>query len=306
VTAVTISVVIPTYNHAAYLREAIDSALAQTLPPLEVIVVDDGSTDDTAAVLRCYGDRIRTIRQANAGVAAARNAGVAAVIGDYIAFLDSDDVWALDKLERQAARFKADPRLGLVHGGVELVDAAGVTRSVVLHGLNGWVAADMLRFDRIVIAGPGSNIMVPTRVAREIGDFDSRLPPSEDWDFCYRVAVRYLIGYVPAVVLRYRQHPAGLHLNIRRMENGMMLALDKAFASDDPAVQNLRKHAYGRLHRILAGCYFEQRQRRAFAAHVVSSLRYDVRNLSYFAAYPLRAAGRATGHWRRSSTLPRP
>jgi glycosyltransferase involved in cell wall biosynthesis len=295
---VTISVVIPTYNHGLYLREAIDSALAQTLPPLEVIVVDDGSTDGTAAVLRDYGGRIRTIRQANAGVAAARNTGMAAVTGAYIAFLDSDDVWAPDKLERQAARFKTDPRLGLVHGGVEHIDAAGLARSVVLDGLEGWVAEDMLRFDRIVIAGPGSNIMVPTRVAREIGGFDSRLPPSEDWDFCYRVASRYPIGYVPAVVLRYRMHPAGIHLNIRRMETSMILALDKAFASSDPAVQGLRRHAYGRLHRILAGCYFEQRQPRAFAAHTIRSLRYDVRNLSYFTAYPVRAAARVTAHWR--------
>jgi len=295
---VTISVVIPTCNQALYLREAIDSALAQTLPPFEVIVVDDGSTDGTPAILSEYGGRIRTIRQANAGVAAARNTGMAAATGAYIAFLDSDDAWALDKLERQAARFKTDPGLGLVHGGVEHMDAAGVTCSVVLDGLEGWVAGDMLRFDRIVIAGPGSNIMVPTHVAREIGGFDSRLPPSEDWDFCYRVASRYPIGYVPALMVRYRLHPAGIHLNIRRMETSMLLALDKAFAASDPMVQALRRRAYGRLHRILAGCYFEQRQPRASAAHIIRSLRYDVRNLSYFTAYPVRAAARVAGHWR--------
>src|SRR4051812_3217208 len=119
----TVSVVIATYNHGRYLREAIDSALAQTHPPLEVIVVDDGSTDDTAEILQTYGGRIRAMRQANAGVAAARNAGLAAASGRYVGFLDSDDVWAPDKLARQLAVFDAQPALGLVHCGLERTDA---------------------------------------------------------------------------------------------------------------------------------------------------------------------------------------
>ena len=113
-----------------------------------------------------------------------------------------------------------------------------------------------------------------------------------DWDF-YRVATRYPIGYVREVLVRYRIHHAGAHMNIRRMENGMLLALDKAFASGDASVQRLRNHAYGRLHRILSGCYFETRQPRACVAHAIRSLRYDVGNARYFAAYPLRVASRA-------------
>src|SRR5947199_8414115 len=109
----------PAYNYARYLREAIDSALGQTCAPLEVIVVDDGSTDETPEVLSSYGDRIRVIRQQNQGVAVARNAGIAAAGGDYLAFLDSDDIWYPRKLELQNARFRdGDRSHGLVHRGV--------------------------------------------------------------------------------------------------------------------------------------------------------------------------------------------
>jgi hypothetical protein len=88
-------------------------------------------------------------------------------------------------------------------------------------------------------------------------------------------------------------HGNGIHLNIPRMENGMLMALEKAFRSPDPAVQSLRKHAYGRIHRILAGCYFQRGEMRKFFRHMLKSMRYDLRNASYFAAYPLRVAQRA-------------
>jgi glycosyltransferase involved in cell wall biosynthesis len=289
----TISVVIPAYNYGRFLRDAINSVLAQTYPALEIIVVDDGSTDDTPQVLAEYGDRIRVISQSNQGVGAARNTGIAAARGEYIAFLDSDDIMRARKLECDIARFEADPELGLVHCGAESFDTAGKTRSVSLTGLEGWIAPELLGLDREVIAAPGSGIAVPKRVAEEIDGFDARLQPSEDWDFCYRIAVRYRVGFVPEVLVRYRLHGKGIHLNIPQMEKGMLMALEKAFLSPDPAVQSLRKHSYGRIHCVLAGCYFQSREPRLFVKHMLKSLRYDPRNLSYFAAYPLRVAARA-------------
>jgi glycosyltransferase involved in cell wall biosynthesis len=282
----TVSVIIPTFNYARFLGEAIDSALAQSYAPLEIIVVDDGSTDATSEVLAAYGDRIRVLRQKNEGVAMARNAGIAAARGDYLAFLDSDDAWYPRKLELQMPRFEAEPALGLVHCGAETIDSAGRMLSASTGGMEGRVAEAMLRMDREVINPQGSSIVVPKRVAEEIGGFDPRLPPSEDWDFCYRIAARYPVGYVAAALVRYRLHGLGIHHNIARMERAMLLAFEKAFA--DPAVQPLRRTSYGRLHRILAGCYFETRQPRSFVRHVLESLRYDPRNIGYFAAYPLR------------------
>jgi GT2 family glycosyltransferase len=296
----TISVIIPTYNYDRFLREAIDSVLAQTWPALEVIVVDDGSTDDTPRILADYGDRIRVIRQENLGASAARNTGIAAARGEWVAFLDSDDLWRPRKLECDAARIAADPDLGIVHCGAEQFDNTGKTLFVFLGGLEGWVAPDLLSLDREVIAAPGSGLTVRKAAAEEVGGYDPRLEGSEDWDFCYRIACRYRAGLVPEVLARYRLHGSGRHLNIPKMENGMLMALEKAFQSSDPAVQSQRNRTYGRLHLVLAGCYFQRREPRLFLKHVIKSLRYDARNLPYFAAYPLRVAARALG--RKSGT----
>jgi hypothetical protein len=171
---------------------------------------------------------------------------------------------------------------------VETFDGDGNTLEVFREGKEGHLAADLLRLDPSTIAMNGSNLMVPKRIAEELDGFDPRLPPSEDWDFCYRVAVRYRIGFVAAVLVRYRIHANGAHMNIGRMETAMGLAFQKTFASPDPAVQSLREQAYGRLHRILAGSYFQARQPRNFVRHMLESLRHDPRNLGYFAAYPLR------------------
>jgi len=102
-----ISVIIPTYNHCRFLVSAIDSALSQTLKPSEVIVVDDGSTDETSNLLNAYEGKIRVVRQKNQGVAAARNRGAEIATGEYLAFLDADDLWLPRKLEMQLNRFES-------------------------------------------------------------------------------------------------------------------------------------------------------------------------------------------------------
>ena len=256
-----VSVIIPTYNYGRYLGEAIDSALGQTLPPLEVIVVDDGSTDDTPQVLASYGDRIRVVRQKNSGVAVARNSGIAAARGDYVAFLDADDVWLPRKLELQLALF--DGAVGLVHCGVEF------GTKVQLPRINGDVADALLLLQPDVIHGPGSTVVVPTRVAQEIGGFDPTLPASEDWDFIYRVATRHRAAGVPEPLVRYRKHGSGRHDDIARMERGMLLAFEKAFATANPA---LRPRAYTRLYRILAASYLEAGDLVSFARTAIHYL----------------------------------
>ncbi len=111
-----VSVIIPVYNGEAYLAEALDSILGQTRPPQEIIVVDDGSSDGTSAVAQGFGPPVRTLHQENGGAPVARNTGVVAATGDFLSFLDSDDLWLPEKLERQLAAFAADPSLDVVFG----------------------------------------------------------------------------------------------------------------------------------------------------------------------------------------------
>jgi glycosyltransferase involved in cell wall biosynthesis len=288
----SVTVVIPAYNHARYVAAAVDSALAQTLPPAEVIVVDDGSTDDTPSVLSSYGARICLIRQPNQGVAAARNNGAAAGTGEWIAFLDADDAWLPRKLERQVACFAAKAEVGLVHCGVEEIDAAGRTLGSRLDGLEGQVAPELLQFRRAVILGGGSGFVVRRAVFDELDGFDPRLSTSADWDFFLRAACRCRVGFVPEVLLRYRLHGGNMHKNVDAMERDMLLGYAKAFA--DPALPRgiSRRRCYGSLHAVLAGSFFAARRYGKFLRHAAAALLLNPGMAGRFLGYPLRRWGR--------------
>jgi glycosyltransferase involved in cell wall biosynthesis len=284
----TISAIIPAYNHARFLAQAIESALAQTLPPVEVIVVDDGSTDETAEVLARYAGRIRVIHQANRGVAAARNAGAAAAVGDYLAFLDADDVWAPGKLAAQTARLLAEPDLGLVHCSEEQIDAAGATLGYLYDGLEGWVIEEFLLFRRAIIRGGGSGALIPSAVFQAVGGFDERLSTSADWDLYCRIAARYRIGFVPEALLRYRLHGGNMHTNFYAMEHDMLLAFAKAYSAATPEQRRLRRRGYGNLHTVLAGTFFSVGEYHKFASHAVKSLLLTPHNITRYLEYPVR------------------
>jgi glycosyltransferase involved in cell wall biosynthesis len=280
-----VSVIIPNYNYSQYLREAIDSVLAQTYPEIEIIVVDDGSTDGSREVLESYGQRISVIFQKNAGVSAARNNGVSQSCGEYIAFLDADDAWFPAKIERQVKMFESDAGLGLVHVGVVEIDGIGNSLLELVDGMDGQVADALLRFEGPVILGGGSGLMVPRRVFDEVDGFDTRLSTAADWDFYYRVAVKYKIGFVREPLVLYRMHGSNMHGNIKAMEHDMMLGYEKAFA--DGASAN-RSECFGNLHKTLAGSYFTVGRYADFARHAFKSVWNRPSNFGYFAQFPLR------------------
>ena len=287
-----VSVVIPNYNYAHYLRETIDSVLAQTYHEIEIIVVDDGSKDDSKEILAGYGDKIRTIFQQNQGVSAARNNGVKESSGEFIAFLDADDAWLSTKIEKQVARFRSDPKLGLVHVGVEEVDADGNSLVERLEGVEGKVSTILLMLIREGVLGGGSGMMVPRRVFDEIGGFDLRLSTSADWDLQYRVSERYTVSFVPELLLKYRVHNSNMHANVGVMEHDMMLAFEKAFRTNDAEIQAAKRTAYGSLHQILAGSYFVAGNYPAFIFHSIKSLYFEPRNISYFLKFGRRPSNR--------------
>jgi len=286
-----VSVIIPTYNHARFLSQAIESALGQTQQPAEVIVVDDGSRDQTADVLAAFAGRIRPLRQMNRGVAAARNAGAGLASGEFFAFLDADDIWLPPKLERQIACFLAESDLGLVHCGVEEIDESGAGLKRREDGLEGWVAHELLLFRRAVILGGGSGVMIPRAVFEDAGGFDERLSTSADWDLYYRIASRWRVGFVREVLLQYRLHGSNMHGNVRAMERDMLFALGKAFDNTERKPGVARRRCYGNLHTALAGAFFANGDSRRFLANAVKSLLLTPGNVGRYLGYPLR--------WRR-------
>lgn len=180
----TVSVIIPTYNRAAVVTEAIDSVLAQTFRDFELIVVDDGSTDDTRDRLAAYGERIRLICQENHGVSHARNVGIRAARGQYIALLDSDDLWLPKKLDTQVAAMTAQPDIPLCH-----TEEIWIRRGVRVNQMKkhqkqgGYIFTHCLPF---CVISP-SSVMIRRALFDDIGYFDETLPACEDYDLWLRV-----------------------------------------------------------------------------------------------------------------------
>lgn len=284
----TISVVIPTYNYSRFIGEALKSILGQTLPPMEIVVVDDGSTDETETIVTSFGERVEYIRQENAGVSAARNRGVAETTGELITFVDADDIVQPDFLEAMFGEFSAKSDVGLAHCGTRLFDSeTGETLSFDLDGGAEGVADNLLLWEGPGFPAPGL-VMVRREAFLEVGGFDPRQKVGEDWDFCYRVARKYQVAFVPKPLVNYRIHRAAAHHNLENMETGMSLFYEKAFSTEDPDVLRLKKRAMGNFHRVMAGSYFQAGRMGGFASHSVRSLLNRPANLAYFLAYPLR------------------
>ncbi len=207
-----VSVVIPTYNRAASLVEAIDSVLAQTYPEMEIIVVDDGSTDDTRKIIPQRYPQVRYFHQENNGVSRARNLGIREARGEFIAFLDSDDLWLSDKTEKQVACFNQYPDVGLVYTDLDVYDSTGSQpvlgmRSSKAEFSTGDMVVNLFtRFSPIT-----STVMMRKAVFETVGYFDEELKAVNDDNLWIRVAVRYPFRHIPEALMHFRRVP-GPHI----------------------------------------------------------------------------------------------
>ncbi len=287
-----ISVIIPNHNYGGYLAQAIESVLAQTCRPLDVVVVDDGSTDHSREVLRGYEGRLRVVCQPRQGVSAARNRGVRESRGELVAFLDADDVWLPDKLARQAQRLRAEPALGLVHCGAQLIDPTGRVLRDVTDGVAGEVTRDLLLFRRSGVVTGGSGMLLSREVFEEAGGFDTRLSTSADWDFFFRVGRRRPFGFIPEPLVQMRMHRANMRSNIQAMEHDMLLAFEHAFRAAGPELRRLRRACYGHLHLVLAGSFFQAGQPLPCLRHLLASLWRTPGASVRLAGWPVRWAKR--------------
>ena len=249
-----VSVVIPAYNCAQYLARAIDSALAQTYPNIECIVVDDGSTDDTADIISSFGARIRGFRQANAGASAARNAGIAAAKGKYIAFLDADDYWLATKISNQVRVFRANPGVVLVSCGFSWVRPNGpkdeppappppfqADRVKVFQTLSQLLRNPYLGTPTVV---------VDAEAVKQIGGFDSSLPVAEDVDLYFRLCADRPYAILDQPLARFQLRYGSLTTDVRGYADNLRVfdklegALPSLSTSDRALLQSLRMSVY--------------------------------------------------------------
>jgi glycosyltransferase involved in cell wall biosynthesis len=211
-----VSVIVPTFNGERFLEEALRSALAQTLPPLEVIVVDDGSTDASAEIAEAFGEPVRCIRQENAGVAAARNHGLSVARGEFIAFLDHDDLWPADKLELQVAALRDDSAADIVTGRMRVLGGSVPGRA--------WSVEDERE-------APGGAHLPAALIRRSafdrIGALDESVGgASDDLDWVVRardLGLRTLT--LDAVTLLYRWHGGNASTDVDSAAEGQLAAV---------------------------------------------------------------------------------
>jgi glycosyltransferase involved in cell wall biosynthesis len=287
-----VSVIIPTYNSAKYVVEAVESVLAQTWRDFEVLVIDDGSTDDTAQVMRRYEAPVRYLRQANGGVAVARNRGIAESLGRYVAFLDADDTWLPHKLVRQMEALRQQPHHRACYAALMMVDAdlnpTGISRSQ----RQGSSLEDLLTHGNVV-ATP-STVICERSLFNLVGGFDPVLSQCADWDMWVRLAAQTEFLYVDEPLVTYRQHEASMSRNASLLESDSLQVLSKGFAMPElsESLRTKRQAAFARNYMVLAGTYFHARRYRDFLRCAARAVTMDVHQFRYLTAFPLRMASR--------------
>jgi GT2 family glycosyltransferase len=220
-----VSVIIPTFNSSAVVVEAIISVLAQTRAADEIIVVDDGSTDDTAERLAVFGERIKYIAKPNGGVSSARNRGVQEATGDCIAFLDADDVWHPRKLEIQLAILEAHPEMAMLGTRSFCWPTASMPEPA-----EAILKVESVAFEKLIIRNAfcTSTIVIRTDALRRAGEFDGTLQGPEDHDMWLRVASQAPVGFVDSKLIGYNVGtPNSLSKNAERMERDTLHVLAK-------------------------------------------------------------------------------
>lgn len=232
-----VSIVTPVYNGAAYIGRAIESALAQTYPNFELIIVNDGSRDESRGAIEAYLDRpnIRYYEQANGGVAAARNTALRLASGEFIAFLDQDDEWLPGKLAQQVDYLLANDNLALVHGYQSYINQAGEecgNPKDWIGPLEGFCLRELFSRNRIAIL----TVLLRRSCLERVGGFQETIPGADDYELWLRLALLYPFGFLPNTFARYRLHETNVSRDTHRMTMLELAALESF----------LRKHSEAR------------------------------------------------------------
>jgi glycosyltransferase involved in cell wall biosynthesis len=267
-----VTVAIATYNMAGFLRDAIDSALAQDYPNLEVLVIDDGSTDETREVVKSFGRRVRYHHQDNGGVATALNKALELARGEFVHLLDADDILTQGSVRRLADLLDRYPSAGMAHADAIVIDSGG--------NVTGERRAPGSFAGRHVIPSPEifkqllhgchittSAVMLRKTTMKKVAPFRQKAVPGEDWDMWLRIAATSDVAHIPFLACYYRVHGSSITsaYDVKSVLRSHLYTLDTIFGDPTFRYQELRDYAYACLSRTVARVAARSRDRSEFA-----------------------------------------
>ncbi|MGF1491620.1 MAG: glycosyltransferase [Microcoleaceae cyanobacterium] len=269
-----VSVVIPVYNGEKTIAETIESVLAQSLQDFELIVINDGSTDKTLEVIASFHDpRLRVLSYPNAGLSASRNRGIQQASGEYISFIDADDLWTPDKLETQAEALATRPEAAVAYSWTDLIDQSSQflapdsraqwSGNVYPHILLGSFPAS------------GSNVLVRRSAFQVVGGFDESLKSAEDWEMWIRLAARYPFVVVPKAQILYRIAPGSMSTQLDRQEAESLKVIERAFQQAPGNLQYLKSRSLGNLYKYLTSRALDNYQSQRALVFFWKAVRHD-------------------------------
>lgn len=273
-----VSVIIPNYNHTRFVSDAIQSVLAQTYRSFEIIVVDDGSTDNSREVVADFGDQLHYIWQENQGLAGARNTGIRAAKGEFIALLDADDEWLPAFLETMTALAGQYPEAAVYYCAAQGMDVDGHDLPQVFGGP---VIPPQMMYETLLRANflNCCTILMRRSAVMEAGLFDQTLRSCEDWDLWLRMLPKHSFIGTSACLVRYRQHSSSLSANTTGMQQAVRAVIEKHFGTDDeqwPSWSADKRRAYGGVYRYhLLTSVQRQNDWQAATVHLGRALQAD-------------------------------
>lgn len=272
----TISVIVPAYNAERTILKTIESVQKQSFSDFELIVINDGSTDRTLELLGTIKDpRIKTFSYSNGGLPVARNRGISHATGDFITFLDADDLWTPDKLELQLAALQQHPEAGVAYSWTHFMDEQGESfhagKPVFFEGNV---------YARLLVGNfldSGSNPLIRKQAIESVGKFDPTLGSCEDWDFWLRLAARWPFVVVAKPQILYRKTSGAMSSKIEVMEKYNLIVIERAFQSAPLELQFLKNQSLANLYQFLAHLYLTRISGAGGADQAAQKLRAAIR-----------------------------
>jgi glycosyltransferase involved in cell wall biosynthesis len=245
----TISVIIPVYNGQKTIQETIESVLNQNFVDFELLIIDDGCQDGTLAIVNSINDsRIKIFSYQNAGVSVSRNRGIDQAQGEFISFLDADDLWTKDKLEAQLKALQKNPQAALAYSWTNWIDESG---QFLRPG--GHITVNGMAYNKLLVRDfieSGSNPLIRKQALDKVGSFDSSITHGEDWEMWLRIASCYEFVAVPSAQILYRVYPESVSFDIRRMAEGSLQVIERIFA-EKPELAYLKRETLASRYKYL-------------------------------------------------------